>query len=85
MNSLSLVQFCQSCQSYESIINLINFYQSHKFFINLINLLSIFYVLSNLMKAKPRSYQFHEVFTNPLKTNQNIINLLCPYENKPRY
>ena len=75
----------QSYQSHESFINLINFYQSHEFFISLMNLLSIFYVLINLMKTKPRSYHFHEVFTNPMKTNQNIINLLCPYENKPRY
>ena len=82
---LSLLKFCQSYQSHESFINLINFYQSHEFFISLMNLLSIFYVLINLMKTKPRSYHFHEVFTNPMKTNQNIINLLCPYENKPRY
>ena len=49
------------------------------------NILSNVYVLTNLMKTKPRSYQFYEPFTNPMKTNQNIINLLCPYENKPRY
>ena len=49
------------------------------------NLLPIFDVLTNLMKTKPRSYQFYEVFTNPMKANQNIINFLCPYENKPSY
>ena len=49
------------------------------------NILSIFYVLTNLMKTKPRYYQFYDVFTNPMKTNQNIINILCPYENNPRY
>ena len=53
--TLSLLKFCQS-------------YQSHEFFINLMNLLSIFYVLTNFMKTKPRPYQFYEVFTNLMKT-----------------